>query len=51
MIMFIVCASMFLVQFTNMLKHYNEFDFAISIEEEYRENIVFPGVTLCVDAW
>ncbi|XP_022663388.1 uncharacterized protein LOC111251243 [Varroa destructor] len=42
---------MFFVQFVNVWTYYREYNFAISIEEEYRENIVFPGVTLCIDAW
>ncbi|XP_018497646.1 amiloride-sensitive sodium channel subunit alpha-like [Galendromus occidentalis] len=42
---------MFFIQFIGIYKHYKEFNFAISVEEEYRENIVFPGVTICLDAW
>lgn len=48
---FIACAVMFFIQFINIYDHYKEFNFAISVEEEYRENIVFPGVTICVDSW
>lgn len=48
---FLACLVMFFIQFINIYGHYKDFNFAISVEEEYRENIVFPGVTICLDAW
>lgn len=48
---FVVCMAMMFVQAANLMRQYREYNFAISVEEEYRTNIVFPGVTLCVDSW
>lgn len=45
------CLAGFLYQTSGIIEMYNAYPFTVTIIEEVRNNIMFPGITVCLESW
>ncbi|KAL3221711.1 hypothetical protein MRX96_029328 [Rhipicephalus microplus] len=50
-LVWLFCMSGFLYQTSEIIEMYRRYPFTVTIIEEVRQNILFPGLTVCVESW
>ncbi|XP_077564903.1 uncharacterized protein LOC144180433 [Haemaphysalis longicornis] len=50
-LVWLCCLCGFLYQTSEIIEMYRRYPFTVTIIEEVRQNILFPGITICVESW
>ncbi|XP_065285384.1 uncharacterized protein ppk23 [Dermacentor albipictus] len=50
-LVWLCCMCGFLYQTSEIIEMYRRYPFTVTIIEEVRQNIIFPGLTVCVESW